>query len=476
MTKVNPNEPNEPPEALLWWQYPLEYITLLQRNPRYRLYLLSHACQHMGDWYIRIASLLALDRLAPDSATAISVLVIVKAVPHAILPHMGGALADSIDRRKVMIALDVLGALVTLGFIIAIQTNSLPGFYAVVALRATVHSLYEPSTKSIVPMIVSDHQDLKRAMTVNGIVWAFMVTIGGIVAGRTSAYLGVQACFAFDSFTFVLSAFVLLFLRGNYTVRNEGPTLTQDSSNTHHTTVRGQLLRLFRPVVAFFQMTKAVIVYLYKSGFGLVVFLKSCGSLIWGPSDVLNVEFAHVPNDEDATSERLGLLFSCIGIGCLLGPMCANAFTERPVSMQLVCVGAMVIMMCGWIGISQTTQNFAAVCVFTAIRAFGSSIVWVNSSLLLQRLSVPEMLGRVLALEFASCMFFDAVIATLTGRLLDTGIASKHDIASCAAAMAGTMCFFWSVYHMFGKGAARKKFNQPLEVPGSEKMAQVVFA
>ena len=36
-----------------YYQYPMEYLGLLNRNYRYRLYILSHLCQHVGDWYIR---------------------------------------------------------------------------------------------------------------------------------------------------------------------------------------------------------------------------------------------------------------------------------------------------------------------------------------------------------------------------------------------------------------------------------------
>lgn len=477
----SPNEPADSGKKLpvACCRYPLEYLALLKQNPRYRLYFLSHICQHIGDWYIRIASLLALDRLAPDSATAISLLVLVKLGPHVLFPSLGGALADSLDRRKVMMTLDLLGAFVTFGFMIAIETNSLVLFYISAALRATVHSLYEPTTKALVPMIVADHEDLKRAMTLNGLAWAFLMAIGGLVAGATSSYIGLQACFAFDSLTYFISAFVLCLLRGNYKVPNDGQSLSQknDPSDVVKTkTVRGVLLSMTRPVVAFTRMTCEVIKYLWRSGFGLVVFLKSTGSIIWGPTDVLNMEYAHVPDDEAATSERLGVMFSCLGAGCLVGPMFANFFTDpdRPASLQLVCIGAIAFMMSGWIGFSETS-SFSLICFFSFVRGCGSSVIWVNSSLLLQRLSVPEMLGRVLALEFAFMMLFESIIAYATGILVDKGI-TKHEISTAVAGIAAGFFLFWTTYHMFGKGAARKEFNQPSLEVRVDAMANVVFA
>jgi hypothetical protein len=496
--------PNEPPTTettdkgklpLNWWQYPLEYIWLLKRNPRYRLYLLSHICQHVGDWYVRIASLLALDRLAPGSATAISLLILTKMGPHVLLPSVGGALADTFDRRIIMMVLDSLGAMVTLGFVVAIHMESLSLFYVVAALRATVHSLYEPATKSIVPMLVcGDSLDLKRAMTLNGLAWSFLIMVGGVIAGQTAAILGVEACFVFDSITYFLSAMVLCLLRGNYQVEKSTSTEGKDSTppdatdakSTWHYTCYGYFVRfIIRPMAAFCSMSYAVLGYLHKSGFGMAVLLKSSGSVVWGAADILNVEYAHVPYDEGATSERLGLLFSCIGLGCLLGPMCANLVTDpdRLATLQLVCIGAISFMMSGWIGFASST-DFTTICIFTTVRSFGSSIIWVNSSLLLQRLSIPEMMGRVLALEFASMMFFDALSAMIAGRLLDTegggaGVA-KTDIAVGQAILAATLLTLWTIYHMFGKGAARRRFNRPLSIAngegGVDREAHVVFA
>lgn len=477
----NQSEAPESARKLLCYKYayPLEYLALLKQNPRYRLYFLSHICQHIGDWYIRIASLLAMDRLAPNSATAISILVLVKVGPHALLPSLGGALADSLDRRKVMMALDLTGAFVTLGFMVAIETNSLVFFYIVAALRATVHSLYEPTTKALVPMIVGDHEDLKRAMTLNGLAWAFLMAIGGVVAGDTSSYIGLQACFAFDSLTYFISACVLYFLHGNYKVPNDGQTLAGNndpSDVVKSKTMRGILLSISRPFVAFTRMTIEVIKYLWRSGFGVVVLLKSTGSIIWGATDVLNMEYAHVPDDEAATSERLGIMFSCLGAGCLVGPVCANFFTDpdRPATLQLVCIGAIAFMMSSWIGYSQAA-SFSVICFFSFVRGCGSSVIWVNSSLLLQRLSVPEMLGRVLALEFAFMMFFESVIAYATGILVDKGI-TKHEISTAVAAIAAGFFLVWSTYHLFGRGAARKEFNQPPPEVRVDKVAKVVFA
>ncbi len=44
-----------------------DYMTLLKKNRNYRLYLASHLCQHAGDWFVHVASLIAIEQLAPNS-------------------------------------------------------------------------------------------------------------------------------------------------------------------------------------------------------------------------------------------------------------------------------------------------------------------------------------------------------------------------------------------------------------------------
>ena len=93
------------------------------------------------------------------------------------------------------------------------------------------------------------------------------------------------------------------------------------------------------------------------------------------------------------------------------------------------------------------------------------------------------MLGRVLELEFGCYMAFDALAATITGRLLDCGI-PKHMISAGVSFLAATLFMLWSIYHMFGLGAAKKQFNQPSalppplskENPPPKQVAHVVFA
>jgi predicted MFS family arabinose efflux permease len=486
MLKSNPNEPPEyggtnQKVKLPLHRQALEYLLLLRRNPKYRVYLMSHICQHVGDWYIRIASLLTLTRLAPGSATAISVLLLVKTLPHVVCSQLGGALADSLDRRRLLIALDLLGALATLGFLLALHHESLVIFYVFAGVRATVHALYEPTTKALLPMLVESAVDLKRAATINQLAWATMLALGGVVAGTTSAFFGLAACYIFDSITYFLSAVILgCLLRGDFKVEHhQGPSLERlysidpDAAAAPHYTIAGRILRIFHPLYKLLAMIYTVIIYLWACGFGMVVFLKASGAAVWGAADILNTEYAYIPGDEAATARRLGFIFSSIGLGCVLGPVVGNVATDanRPMTMQRICIFGLLLEGIGYLGWSQSTNSsFGIICLFSGIRAIGSSLVYMNATLILQELSLAEILGRVLGTEYALYQLSDAIIAVATGRLLDQGV-SKERMSVGVAILAVTLFCLWSLYHTCGLGAARQKFNRPHEATANVQFA-----
>jgi hypothetical protein len=68
------------------------------------------------------------------------------------------------------------------------------------------------------------------------------------------------------------------------------------------------------------------------------------------------------------------------------------------------------------------------------------------------------MLGGMLAFEYFIARSSEAVMSYITGRLEDMGY-GKHVIASMSACIGGIMFALWSAYHLFGGGAAGKKFR-----------------
>ncbi len=127
--------------------------------------------------------------------------------------------------------------------------------------------------------------------------------------------------------------------------------------------------------------------YIGSSKFWPIVLVKLSASLIYGGADILNVSFSeegHDSNEAD-NSMRLGILFGCVGCGCLLGPIIADLMTsmENMKSILNACVISFAFQACGCLGIGYC-KSFVATCLFTVVRSAGSNLAWIDSSLLLQ--------------------------------------------------------------------------------------------
>lgn len=435
-----------------------DYCGVLVRYPMFRWYLISHICQHMGDIFVRIASLLVVEEIS-SKGSALSNLILSVMVPKVIFAQLGGYLADNYDRRKLMVIMDVLSGVVVIGYLAAVQRQSLDILYVITMLRSAIGSAYYPVTTGLVPLLIPNARDLQLAVTVNGWAWSGMALTGGLLAGSATAVIGLQACYILDMVTYLVSAAaVFFFIHGDFNVKIESDSVVPPGTNL---------------VQQSYNTVKQVGTYLATCGFGLLVLLKASAGLVWGAEDVIGVEFSTVRDangqeDQEASSWRTGLLFSCIGIGWFLGPTLINIVTDanRPYTLQRACLIGLVVLTLGWVFISQA-PSFAWFLWLTIFRTAGSGMVWVNATLTLQTLVEKDILGRVLAVEFTMYTLLEGLSATATGRLFDDGL-DKNQLALVGAALGTVTVVLWGVYHAQSFGAADPKFNQVINEKASE--------
>jgi MFS family permease len=178
--------------------------------------------------------------------------------------------------------------------------------------------------------------------------------------------------------------------------------------------------------------------------------------LVWGAGDILNVAFSerfgHTPQQQ---SSRLGLLFASAGVGCILGPLLTDrhARLNVPTTVQRLCLVGMVLVSIGCFGMGAWSHSFVTIAAFTVFRAMGSSIVWVNSALLLQKFSLPEMLGRVTAMELAVTLLANMASALAAGALVDRAGWTAEQLSLGLSGLGLLLFSCWTLYHLQGKGA-----------------------
>lgn len=179
------------------------------RHRAFRRLLVALAVSQAGDWLYNVA-LLAFVYQRTHSAAWVAVTTAVRVIPMVALGPLGGVVADRFDRRKVMIASDVVRAacMVALFFVAA---AGLPVVLApVLAGLATAASVaYPPSTAGSTSRLVPA-ADLAGANAARSAVGTAAVAAGPVVGAVLLLLGSPAAAFAVNAGTFAISALTLL--------------------------------------------------------------------------------------------------------------------------------------------------------------------------------------------------------------------------------------------------------------------------
>ena len=155
------------------------------RYPAFRWLLSALAVSKVGDWLYNLAlAVLVYDRT--HSPLWVGVTTAARVVPFVVLGPVGGVLSDRFDRRRIMIASDVIRLALML-LLAAAAAAGLPIMLApVIAALATAASVpYLPCVSAVIPRLVRD-EDLPGANAAGSAVTGL-----GIIAGPA---LGESCC------------------------------------------------------------------------------------------------------------------------------------------------------------------------------------------------------------------------------------------------------------------------------------------
>jgi MFS family permease len=146
---------------------------------------------------------------ATDSAAAVGAVFLTATLPNLLFGPIAGTLVDRWDHRRVMIASDLLRAVIVLLIPVAAAIDIVL-VYPLVFLVTTVSIFFRPAKVAIVPRIVAS-DDLLAANSALGIGETFADIGGYALAGLFVALLGSQLALAFwvDSVTYVGSALLI---------------------------------------------------------------------------------------------------------------------------------------------------------------------------------------------------------------------------------------------------------------------------
>ena len=158
------------------------YLRLLKHIRDFRLLYLATLISLGGDWFLTVALLdLVLD--LTGSATLVSLVLLFQTLPIFLFTPHAGHVIDRLDRRKLMIGVDLLRIGACLLPLLARTPAMLPFAFAGVFLIAVGSAYFEPAAQAALPNIVSG-EELAAANVLMGSTWGTMLVAAPESAAR----------------------------------------------------------------------------------------------------------------------------------------------------------------------------------------------------------------------------------------------------------------------------------------------------
>jgi MFS family permease len=406
------------------------FVSLLRDNRNYRYTWAGQVVSEIGDHFNNIA-VFSLAVAHTKSGLVVSGVMLSRAIPAVLIGPVAGVVLDRLNRKQVMIASDLIRAVVAMAFILTVRRTDTWLLYVLSALLMLASPFFTSGRASILPSIATK-DELHTANSLTQTTQWTTLTIGTFLGGTSVMQFGYQWAFFGNSLSFLVSALCIsrLFLPG-HGFRPPRSSLTE-----------AEVVRPWHEYVEGLRYMRATPLIL---GLALINVGWATGG---GAAQILFTVFGELVFNRGPAG--LGTIWSFAGVGLLCGGALAHtigrrlSFTnyKRSIAICYIVHGGSYILF-------SQMRSFTWALVFIALSRAGvgfSSVM--NMSQLLRH--VPNAFrGRVFATMESttwSVMMISMMLA---------GIASEHwnprTIGAIAGALSSTTAIFWGWAQFTGR-------------------------
>lgn len=423
------------PTTRRWWQRLLGArldVTPLRTSHDFRVLFLSGAIFNLGAMFGYVAVPFQLYTLT-HSNLAVGAMGVIQLVPLLVFGLYGGALADHVDRRKLMILTGVAQA-VLVALLLANSLLDRPHvwvLYLIGAFMSVASSLQRPSREALIPLVVR-HHELPAAVADSSVGRQLGMLVGPAVGGLLIARYGSPIAFGIEAAGMAIATLLLLRLRP--CPPSEGstpPSWATVADGVRYAVQRRDLLGTY--VVDMVGMFLAMPIVLFPA---------------------LATEVLRQP-------ELLGLLYTAEGLGAMLATLTSGWTAHvhhhgRAVTLAAAAWGASIgvagLMPNAWLAIAFLTLAGS----FDMISGIFRGVIWHQT--------IPDsMRGRLAGIEMLSYS-----IGPLGGQLRSGLVADLTTVrisivsggALCVLGVAGTAALlrdFWTYDARTDEHAVRQR-------------------
>jgi MFS family permease len=344
----------------------------------YRLFFSGQSVSLIGTWMTRIATSWLVYRLT-NSAWLLGVVGFVGQLPSFLLAPVAGVLVDRWNRRRLLVATQVLAMAQSLVMAVLTLTGVVRIWHVIAlsAFQGVINAFDMPARQAFVVEMVDKPDDLSNAIALNSSMVNGARLLGPSIAGVIIAAVGEGWCFMLDGFSYlaVIASLLLMTLPRAVVERIEGENLFRQFRDGWNYVVR------FRPIRN-------------------MLLLLALVSLIGMPYTILMPVFA--TEILGGGPYTLGWLMAASGVGALIGALFLAA------RKSVLGLGKFIPAMAGAFGAGLIAFSFSRSLwlslLLMVVTGLGFMAQMAISNTLLQTIVDEDKRGRVMSFFAAATM------------------------------------------------------------------------
>ena len=394
-------------------------VTPLRESRDFRLLFVAGTVFYFGGMVSYVAIPLQVYRLT-GSNFAVGAIGLVELVPLLVFGLYGGALADHVDRRRLLVGTGIAQAVLTavLGANAFRDDPNLPLIFVVAGLLSAASSMQRPSREALMPRTVR-HEQIPAANALTGFGMQLGVLVGPAVGGLLIAFIGIGWCFVLDVAGLVVAT-LLYFLMRPYPHRETTtpPSLAGIAEGIAYAVRRRDLLGTYLVDIAAMFLAMPVVL------------------------------FPALAEDVFRRPELLGLLYAAETVGAMLATATSGWTNRVDRHGRVIVIAAAAYGGC--IAVAGLMPELWLVAVFLALAGAADMISAVFRSTIWNQTIPESMRGRLAGIEMLSYSVgplagqvrsgMVADLWTVRGSIASGGVACVAGVAITAAVLRD----FWS--------------------------------
>jgi len=350
--------------VLRWWG-PFRAL----RHRYFRWFWLGQWVSLSGSWMQGVAQRWLVYELTGSEAL-LGIVNALTSLPVAILAPFSGAVADRLEKRKILLGVQITAAsLAAILWLLTATKWVAVGHIMVLALGLGIVRAFDVPTRHALWIELVGKEDLMSAITLNSAVVNLSRILGPSLAGVIVAQFGTATCFLLNALSFLPPMLVLMAMPPT-------PVVAQQ---------REPLWESLREGIRYLRTDKVVL---------RLLLLIAAWSLLAAQFDVLLPVLAD--KVLGVREKGYGFLVASIGTGAVLGAITAAFLEGRQRRGQQVMVGSLLAVL--GLVMTASVKSFPLALLSLATVGFGMVLQNATVNTLVQTLVPDALRGRVMGI------------------------------------------------------------------------------